>query len=134
MTKLTTQERFARMYEHKEADRVPIIDLPWSATIERWHKEGMPENIRFEDYFGIDHVIRIGTDNSPRYESKVIEETDEYILSITPWGTTLKNWRHAASTPEFVDFTIVDPDSWSKAKERMTPTKDRIDWKHLENN
>ncbi len=134
MTKLTTQERFTRMFEHKDADRVPIIDYPWCATIERWENEGLPENMDYVDYFDIDHVIRIGADNSPRYESKIIEETDEYILSITPWGTTLKNWRHAASTPEFVDFTIVDPDSWSKAKQRMTPTRDRIDWKHLEKN
>jgi len=43
----------------------------------------------------------------------------------------LRNWKHAASVPEFLDFTIKDPDSWRKAKERMIPTSDRIPWEHL---
>jgi len=134
MTKLTTRERFNRMYEHKDADRVPIIDYPWPATIERWHSEGMPSNIDYVDYFDIDRYIMIGADSSPRFEQKTIEETDEYITTITEWGTTLRNWKHAASTPEFLDFTIIDPDTWKKAKERMVPSKDRIDWKFLEKN
>ncbi len=134
MTKLTTKERFTRMYEHKEADRVPIIDYPWPATIERWETEGLPKNMSYVDYFDIDHYQLIHTDNSPRFEEKIIEETDEYKTTITNWGTTLRNWKHAASTPEFLDFTIIDPDSWKKAKERMFPSKDRIDWKLLEKN
>ena len=46
--KLSTRERFARMYQHVEADRVPILDSPWNSTIERWMREGMPN----EDYVG----------------------------------------------------------------------------------
>ena len=38
---MTTWERFKRTYEHKEADRVPIIDGPWRGTIRRWQREGM---------------------------------------------------------------------------------------------
>ena len=40
MTKLTSQERFRRMYEHRDADRVPILDWAWNETVERWQKEG----------------------------------------------------------------------------------------------
>lgn len=129
---MTTQERFTKMFEHKLADRVPIIDYPWAATVERWQREGMPSGVDFEDFLDIDQVFHISVDNSPRYESKVIKETDEYITTITPWGTTLRNWKHAASTPEFLDFTIIDPDSWKKARERISPSKDRINWKRLE--
>jgi len=132
MAALKTRERFTRMFEHRTADRVPIIDGPWGATIERWHREGMPEGASYVDYFGLDHVAHIGVDNSPRYEAKVIEETDAYTIRTTSWGATLKNWKHAASTPEFLDFTVVDPDSWKQAKARMTPTRDRVDWKHLD--
>ena len=32
---MTTHERFTRMYEHREADRIPIFDSPWSETIDR---------------------------------------------------------------------------------------------------
>jgi len=119
------------MFEHREADRVPIIDGPWGATIERWHREGMPEDVDFVDFFGLDRVAHIGADNSPRYEAKVVEETDDYVINTSTWGVTSKSWKHAASTPEYLDFTVVDPDSWREAKARMTPDRDRVDWDHL---
>ncbi|NIM71365.1 MAG: hypothetical protein GTO48_13190, partial [Xanthomonadales bacterium] len=43
MDEMTSHERFRRMYEHREADRVPITDSPWPATVERWRREGMPK-------------------------------------------------------------------------------------------
>ncbi len=128
---MTSHERFKRMFEHRDADRVPITDHPWGATIERWQAEGMPAGVSFVDYFDLDHVAGFGIDNSPRYESRVIEETDEYVIRTTPWGATLKNWTHAASTPEFLDFTVKDRESWAAAKARMTPSEDRIPWEHL---
>lgn len=131
---LTSRERFLRMFEHRDADRIPIIDDPWGATIERWHNEGMPANTGFVDFFGIDYVAQIFVDNSPCFEKKTIEETDEYKTYTTEWGATIKNWKHAASTPEFLKFTIVDPDSWQKAKARIQPNADRINWDHLKKN
>jgi uroporphyrinogen decarboxylase len=56
MDQMTTRERFARMYDHREADRIPIVDSPWRTTIERWHGEGMPEDVSYVDYFGLDRT------------------------------------------------------------------------------
>lgn len=134
MSEMTSRERFARMYAHQEADRIPIIDSPWPATIERWQSEGMPKGTDFADYFGLDRVAHIHADNSPRYETKTMEETEDYRIHTTSWGATLRNWKHAASTPEFMGFTIVDRESWEKAKARMTPARDRINWEYLEAN
>ncbi len=134
MGRLTTYERIKRMYEHKEADRVPIFDSPWNSTIKRWIKEGMPEGVDYRDYFDIDKIATIQVDNSFRYPYKVIEETDEYIIYTSSWGVTQKQWKNVESTPEFLDFTVVDKDSWLKMKEKMTPDDDRIDWKYLEEN
>ena len=128
---LTTHERYTRVYAHQEPDRIPVIDSPWAATIERWHREGMPEDVGYVDFFGLDKIAHIDVDNSPRYPVKVIEETDEYIVNTTSWGATLKNWKHIASTPEFIDFRIADPDAWQAAKARMTPSRDRIPWERL---
>jgi uroporphyrinogen decarboxylase len=125
---MNSHERFKRMYEHKDADRIPVIDGPWGSTIERWQREGMPSDVDWVDYFGMDKVAYIGVDNSPRYPSKVIEETEEYRIHTTPWGATLKDWRHAGGVPEFLDFTIKDQDTWRAAKERMTPDRDRVPW------
>jgi len=129
---MTSRERFQCMYEHRQADRVPVTDSPWGATIERWRGEGMPEDVRWEDYFGVDRIASIPADNSPRYPVRVLEETDQYRIWTTRWGATLKDWTHAGGTPEFLDFTITDPDAWARAKKRMTPDRDRVDWKRLE--
>lgn len=128
---MTSRERILRMYEHREADRIPVTDSPWDATIERWHREGMPEGMSFQEYFGLDNVVSIGVDNSPRYPEKVLEETEEYVVRTTSWGATLKNWKHAGGVPEFLDFTVTDPESWARAKARMTPSRDRIPWDYL---
>ncbi len=131
---MTAKQRITRMFEHLEADRIPIFDYPWQSTIERWHSEGMPEGVDYVDYFGLDRIVTIQVDNSPRFEEKTIEETDEYRIYATDWGVTLKNWKHAASTPQYLDFKVVDRKSWDKAKVRMKPTKDRIDWQYLKHN
>lgn len=131
MGEMTSCERFRRMFEHREADRVPIQDSPWNATLERWRREGMPEGVDWRDYFGVDKVADIGVDNSFRFERRVLEETDEYLVEANQWGATVKNWKHVASTPLDLDFAIKDRGAWEKAKKRLTPTSDRIDWNYL---
>ena len=101
-------------------------DSPWGATIERWQREGMPTDVSWADYFGLDRFAGIGVDNSPRYPARTIEETDEYAIVTTAWGATLRNFKHAASVPEFLDFKITGPGPWREAKARMTPSRDRI--------
>lgn len=134
MAAMTSRERFARMFAHQEADRIPIIDSPWDATIERWQQEGMPTDVSYVDYFDLDRVVTIGVDNSPQYEQRTLEETETYKIYTSQWGATLKTWQHAASTPQFLDFTIVDRASWAKAKARIRPDRDRINWRQLEQN
>lgn len=130
---MNSHERFSRMFAHKEADRVPIIDSPWDATIERWQREGMPKDVSYVDYFDLDHFVSPAlTDNSPRYPVQTLRETDTEIVATTSWGVTTKQWKHAASTPEFLDFTITGPDAWRKAKERIAPTRDRVNWSLLQ--
>jgi len=134
MSTMTSHERFTRMFEHREADRIPIIDYPWGATIERWQSEGLPTDISYVDYLGLDKVATISVDNSPQYEIKVIEETDDYIIATTPWGATEKNFKHAASTPGMIDFRIKSPQAWQEAKQRMVPSRDRIKLDYLKAN
>ena len=47
-------------------------------------------------------------------------------------GRTIKNWKKHGGVPEFIDFEVKDRDSWAKAKARMTPDRDRVNWEHLE--
>lgn len=131
MSTMTSHERFKRMFEHRQADRVPIIDSPWAGTIARWRREGMPQDMPFWQYFGIDHVGHIGTDTSPRYPARVIEENDQWRIVTTRWGGTQKEWKQEDSTPEFLEFRITGPDEWREAKALMQPSEDRVNWAAL---
>ena len=134
MVQMTSKERFARTFRHQDVDRVAMWDFPWPGTLLRWQKEGMPEGVSYDDYFDVDKVGRISPDDSPRYPVQVLAEDDEFITIKDQWGTTVRNFKVPDSTPDFMDYTIVDWDSWRAAKERITPDKDRIDWNYLQNN
>lgn len=134
MSNMTTRQRFLRMFKHQEADRVPMLASPWNTTLERWRREGMTADADFCEYFGLDKVAGIGADNSPRYEERIVEETEDYIVLHDSWGTTSKSWKHASSTPHWIARTIVDRPSWEAAKQRMVMGPDRIDWDYLKNN
>lgn len=132
MTRMTSRERIARMYQHRPADRIPITDEFWGTTLRRWRAEGLPEGVDVEEYLDIDKFIKVTVDTSPRMPARVIEETDEYRISTTRWGATMKTMKVTNATPEMIRPGLEDITDWPKFKERITPDPDRIDWKQLE--
>lgn len=130
---MTSRERFLRCYEHREADRIPMTDIPWQGTLDRWRQEGLTEAV-WEDRFGFDRIAFFGGDNSPRFPAGVIEETETHLTKVTGWGVTLRYIKGVDSTPEFLHFEVTDPDSWRIARERMTPSRDRINWEKIAEN
>ncbi|MBQ4450992.1 MAG: hypothetical protein II912_01300 [Clostridia bacterium] len=130
---MTTNERFRRMYEHREADRVPFMDYAWTETLARWREEGLPTD-DYLGYFDLDKTASVSVDSSPRLPVRVIEENDEFIVSTTPWGATRRNFRHRTTTPESLGYQVTTPDEWLKVKPRMTPSSDRIPWDRLKRN
>lgn len=131
MTEWTSQKRILAMYNHQEADRIPVTDTYWDATIKRWHLEGLPKHISVQDYFDLDKIAGVGVDISPRFPETVVEENGEFIVRTTRWGATQKEWKNAASTPSFLDFRVKNVDDWRVAKELMQKGNDRINWQHL---
>ena len=131
---MTSKERIERIMQHKEADRVPILDKPWRGTVLRWEQEGMPCGMDWRDYFEVDKVQTISADITPQYPVTVLEETDEYEIVTSPWGVTMKNFKALDSTPEFLDFKVNTAQAWLDAKQRMKPDKSRIDWDYLKKN
>jgi uroporphyrinogen decarboxylase len=129
---MTTRERMTLVMSHREPDRVPMHDGPWGSTVARWHREGLPEGVSPARFFGWDHFAGFGNDNSPRYPVERIEETEQWVITTTAWGATMKNWKDHGGVPEFLDFKIKDRDSWAEAKARMQPSEDRVDWKLLQ--
>ncbi len=124
---MTSRERVLCALRHEEPDRVPISDSPWATTIARWHREGLPEDVDPGEYFGYEGAGH-GADCSFRFPTETIEETDEYTIAKDPNGATRKNWKHATSTPECIDFTITTRQAWEAHKDRLSYSPDRIDW------
>ncbi len=131
---MTSWERFKKMYAHEEGDRIPIIDSPWTGTLKRWYREGMPAGMDWRDYFDVDKVACIPINISPRFEKKIIEETDRYTIYTSPWGVTMKEFKEDDSTPEMLDFRVTTPEAWEEAKSLMTLEDDRIPWQMLKDN
>jgi uroporphyrinogen decarboxylase len=123
---MTSKERIALALDHKEADRLSIHDSPWSTTIERWHKEGLPAGVSPEEFFHFE-LAGIGADLTFRLPAETVEETDEYIIARDANGALSKNWKHATSTPERVDFTIITRELWEENKPRLAWSADRLD-------
>ena len=108
MTELTTHERMRRMYAHQEADRVPVTDSPGARRSNAGSARGCLQTSATSTTSAWTRSRTSASTTARGIPSRVVEETDEYVINTTAWGATLKNWKHIASTPEFMDFTIND--------------------------
>jgi len=124
---MNSRERVLAALKHEEADRIPIHDSPWAATIARWYKEGLPSDVSPADYFGYE-LVSFGADCSPRFPVRILEETAEYIIETTPFGGIRRNHKDFSTTPEVIDYPCKSRSDWERIKERLKPSKDRVDW------
>lgn len=124
---MTSRERVAKSLRHEEPDRVPIMDGPWKATINRWRKEGFPEDIPPEEYFDYE-IAGFMPDFSPRFPVKILEKNEGYIAETTPYGGVRKNFRDYSTTPEVIECPIKTKKDWEKIKERLKAEYTRVDW------
>jgi len=127
---MTNRERVLAALNLQEADRVAIHDGPWTTTIRRWHKEGLPEEVRLAQYF--DYAMRgVGADLGFRLPTEVLEETDEYTIVRNANGTVNKSWKDAVSTPGQTDFLIKSRADWEEHKHRLEWSSDRVNWQKV---
>jgi len=134
MYELSSKERIGRTLAGQLADRIPIIDQAWDATILRWQSEGMPVGVDVNKFLGIDSVVQYFPDYTPRLKTKVVEENEEFIIETTAWGVTLKNWKKKASVPAFLGAEITTYQKWLCIKDRLKADKSRIDWRFIKEN
>lgn len=115
---MISRDRVKLTLNHIEPDRVPLLDIPWDKTVERWHKEGIPFNIEIEDYFGYELKWFL-PDISLQFPYKVIEETDKYIIERNNYGEVVKNFKDRSSTPQIMESPIKNKSDWDKLKNRL---------------
>ena len=100
MYKMTSKERFARTFKHQPTDRVAMWDFPWPGALNRWHEEGMPADMSYEELEKegfIETVVGKGTfvsgANSERLKEAALAEMEgrleEVIISAKSLGLSL---------------------------------------------
>ncbi len=124
---MTPCERVLCALQHQKPDRVPVHDSPWQTTVARWHQEGLPAGTTPTEYFG--YAFRAFTfDISFQLPELVLEQTDEYTIVRNSLGAVVKNWKHATSTPGYVEFAVKDRRSWEEYKPLLRWDERRLDW------
>jgi len=130
MAGMTSRERVLLALSHRKPDRVPIHDEPWPTTIERWRREGLPQDADLAEFFG--YEFRLFSFNSSfQMPTEVLEETEEYRIVRNADGAVRKDWKHQTSTPAYLEFPITDRAKWEERRERLRWNDSRVDWDTL---
>ncbi|MHB9026625.1 MAG: uroporphyrinogen decarboxylase family protein [Armatimonadota bacterium] len=125
---MTSIERMENTLALKSVDQVPVAVSPWGETVKRWRDEGHigPEE-DVQEHFGQD-LRTGGWLNSVvdlDFEPQTIEETEETLLQLNGNGAILRSHKQHASTPEHVDFTVKDRDTWEEKAKPLLAKFDR---------
>ena len=125
---MNSRETIKAILNHKPTERIGFQDAYWPETIDRWHQEGLPLDIKITDtpdYFNLD-IIYIVTDFSFQLPEEILEETDEYMIKIDSKGMKAKWWKARMGTPQLLDFLIKGGDDWQRYKPCLIANKERL--------
>lgn len=107
-------------------------------TLERWHNEGLPEEIdieKFREYFGFNQKVSglpINFRLYPPFKSRTIEETNEHIIYQDEMGTIRKLKKGITTIALPIEFPIKSRDDWEekyKHRLRYSPNRFGKEWK-----
>ncbi len=124
---MTNRERFHAAFLRRPADRIPRCDISfWPETLARWRKEGLPENVRPADYFGLDDIRTCGFNTTLGFEPTMIEEGDGWQVVRDGNGVTKKKWTDHYGAPQELDYTLQTEADWKRLRERLVVDESRI--------
>jgi len=125
---VTDRERFIRCVLGDEVDRPPfwLHWSPWARTWQRWEREGKPPEIaNHRDAWSPDvlpHTIGVNYGPCPQVERRTLSEDDDYRIHTDHWGIVRRDYKHAESMCEFIEFPVKNRDDWERYKaERLDP-------------
>lgn len=117
----TSREVIDNLLRGKPAERVGVMDGPWSDTLEKWVHQGYPADAEGRpvspvDHFGYD-LCGVGGwfDTMPlKGVSELVEETEAWAVRRNGTGAALKYWKHKSGTPEHIDFRMTSREVWER--------------------
>ena len=108
-------------------DRIGMNDTMWTSTIERWHREGLPEGESPQDHFGVDDLCSIGADYSLLLPEKTLEESADYRIYTNHNGVTCKDYRLPRGWVTYpMDFAIESAQDWKRYEPHMAFRPERL--------
>jgi uroporphyrinogen decarboxylase len=108
-------------------DRIGMNDSMWSSTVERWHREGLPEGESAQSHFGVDDICQIGANYSLMLPDKTIEESEDYRIYTNNNGVTCKDYRLPRGWVTYpMEFAIRDRDDWERHEPHMAFRPERL--------
>jgi hypothetical protein len=105
--------------EHRKLDRIPMCETAiWPETIARWQSEGMPEDADPIDYFGFDSIIINHPFGCGFFDYQILEETDDMITDLSPFGTTIKYYKKSNSSSGWqeLDHKVKKIEDWRNVR------------------
>jgi uroporphyrinogen decarboxylase len=128
---MTSRERVAAVFDRRIPDRVPIHDGYWDEALERWTREGLPQDVASDkddslgEYFDTEiRLIRIN--DSYLFEEKVLEEDDRYVTMLNKNGGVMKYIRGRTTTPGLLSFAAPSREKWMELKGRLESVEGRL--------
>lgn len=134
---MNVRERFHATCSFEKIDRPVRRESGgfWNETIARWRREGMPETVTdglftAPAYFGFDPMswLPIAAEAvtepgfMPTFETKIIQQTDTYTISIDRGGRTVRTFTDGRSTlPQEIDNPVKTMADFEELTWRLDP-------------
>ena len=130
--RLNGRERFLRVARGELAGELFLpfnFNYNWfmDETLERWQREGLPEDARLVEFFGFDRVRFTGGspyELVPPFEEMVLAEDAETAVVRDRSGVTKRIFKlHTDSKmPQWLDFPVKTRADFEELKRRLDPT------------
>lgn len=95
-------------------------------TLERWRREGLPQEADPREFFGLDRVAFTGGkpySPIPPFEPQVLAEDAETRIIRDEVGVTKRIWKahESSNMPQWLDFPVKSRRDWEAFRERLDP-------------
>lgn len=121
---MNDRERFIATMHYEPVDRPVLWEWgAWSATVQRWQREGGFEGSPPE-YGECDRCEDAGVHFGlvPPFERQVIQDDGKTMTYLNEKGQLLRDFHNAElSMPEFIDYPVKNRADWERIIERMDP-------------
>ena len=123
---MNDRERFLRTMRYEPVDRLPVLALEpvESQAIERWRREGLPEDAHPVDFLGMSKLasVPVSFGPIPAFKQEVISEDDEYVIGRSNMGALVKRCKdNPTMFYGHVDHPVKTRDDWQAYKLRFDP-------------